>query len=364
MADAFGFSTPPVDPAAGPLSRFRLLSRRPLTRRTRPPRLEVGVPFVGNVLALARHRLWVMEQAASVRGGICDLPVNGRSLIVVSSPDLVHEVLVARADQFVKGTTYRFLRPVVGDGLLTSEHDQHRRQRKLMAPAFAHKRIATYADTMASYAERAQARWPEGGEVDVAAEMMRLTLAIASKTLLDADVEGDSGAVGDAVSVLMRAVNARISTPISFLLPAASKNRRALDAMSTLDDVILRIIRERRASGLRTDDLLSMLLSAQEEGSGRTMTDRQVRDECMTIFLAGHETTANALSWSLYLLARHPDAYARLREEARTVLGGRPPGAEDLPRLGFALQVFKEALRLYPPAYLLSRMAENDVEIG
>jgi cytochrome P450 len=262
----------------------------------------------------------------------------------------------------VKGSTFRFLRPVVGDGLLTSEHEHHRRQRKLMAPAFAHRRIASYADTMASYADRAQDRWRDGARIDVAEEMMRLTLAVASKTLLDADVEGDAEAVASAVTVLLREVNGRISTPLSFLLPSASRDRRARAALETLDGIILRIIRERRESKADTGDVLSMLLAAQEEG-GDGMSDAQVRDEAMTIFLAGHETTANALSWSLYLLARHPEAADRLRREASS-LGGRPPSVDDLPRLGFALQVFKEALRLYPPAYLTSRRATEDVTIG
>jgi cytochrome P450 len=354
----------PTSRVAALTARFRPFSTRARALRTRPARLRVGVPLLGNIFALARDRLWLMKQAAAVRGGICEIPLAAGSVVVVSSPDLVHEVLVAEADHFVKGTTFRFLRPVVGDGLLTSEHEQHRRQRKLMAPAFAHKRIAAYADTMASYAERTQRGWADGARIDLGAEMMRLTLAIASKTLLDADVEGDAASVGSAVSVLVREVNARISTPLSFLLPSASRNRRARAAMATLDAVILRIIQERRASKADTGDLLSVLLAAQEEGGGGGMSDRQVRDEVMTIFLAGHETTANALSWSLYLLARHPDAYDRLRREAATILGGRAACAGDLPRLEFALQVFKEALRLYPPAYLTSRLAIRDVEIG
>ncbi len=343
---------------------LRMLDSRAHGSRTRPPRLRVGVPLFGNILAMARDRLWLMQQACEVRGGICEIPILAGSVVVVSAPDLVHEVLVTKAEQFVKGSSYRFLRPVVGDGLLTSEREQHRRQRRLMAPAFVHRRISAYAATMATYAERTQRGWTEGARIDIAKEMMKLTLAIAGKTLLDADVEGDSASVGDAVSVLLHDVNARTSTPLSFLLSATPRDPRARSAIATLDSVILRIIHERRASKVDTGDLLSMLLAAQEEGGGGGMTDAQVRDEVMTIFLAGHETTANALSWAFYLLARHPEAYERLRSEATTVLRGRVPSAEDLPRLGFALQVFKETLRLYPPAYLTSRMAPQDVEIG
>jgi cytochrome P450 len=332
--------------------------------RTRPARLRVGAPIVGNLLAMARDRLWLMEKASAVRGGICEISMGGGPIVVVSQPDLVHEVLVTKADSFVKGTSFRFLRPILGDGLLTSEHELHRRQRKLMAPAFAHRRIAAYADTMAAYAERAQAGWGDGARIDLADAMMRLTLEIAGKTLLDADVDQNASAVGAAVSLLMHRVNARMSTPLSSLLAPASRDASVRGAIATLDDVILRIIGERRASRTDTGDLLSMLLAAQEEGTGEGMSDRQVRDEVMTIFLAGHETTANALSWAFYLLARHPEAYQRLRREATTVLGGRAATAEDLPRLGYALQAFKETLRLYPPAYLTSRLSVTDVEIG
>jgi cytochrome P450 len=341
-----------------------LLAPSPRARRTRPARLEVGGPILGNVLAIARDRLWVMQQAGAIRGGICELPVVGGSVVIVSTPDLVHEVLVTQADSFAKGSAFRFLRPIIGNGLLTSEGEFHRRQRKLMAPALAHKRIAGYAGTMAAYAERAQRAWADGAQIDASAEMMRLTLDVVSKTLLDADVGDATGEVGSAVSILVRAVNARMSTPLSFLLGSASRNPDVRAAIATLDGIILRIIRERRRSKTDTGDLLSMLLAAQEEGTGEGMSDAQVRDEVMTIFLAGHETTANALSWALYLLARHPEAYARLRAEAVAVLEGRTASASDIPRLGFALQVFKETLRLYPPAYLTSRMASRDVEIG
>jgi cytochrome P450 len=341
-----------------------LWERAPRVRRTRPARLEVGGPILGNIFALARDRLWVMKQAGAIRGGICELPLAAGTVVIVSTPDLVHELLVTQADSFTKGTTFRFLRPIIGNGLLTSEGDFHRRQRKLMAPALTHRRIAAYADTMASYAERCQGQWADGARIDASAEMMRLTLDVVTKTLLDADVGEAASEVSSAVSLLVREVNARISTPLSFLLGSASRNPGARAAMATLDGVIMKIIRERRRSKADTGDLLSMLIAAQEEGTGEGMSDMQVRDEVMTIFLAGHETTANALAWALYLLARHPAAYRRLRAEAIAALGGRTPTASDIPRLGFALQVFKEALRLYPPAYLTSRLAIRDVEIG
>jgi cytochrome P450 len=188
--------------------------------------------------------------------------------------------------------------------------------------------------------------------------MMRLTLAIVGRTLFDADVMGDAREVGDALTIANRfiidAVTALVPVPVSWPVPRNLKNRRAIDR---LDAVIYRMIRERRAEGRDHGDFLSMLLAAQDEDDGGRMTDRQVRDEAMTLFLAGHETTANALAWAFYLLADHPDAYRRLAEEADVALGGRAPTLEDLPRLPYAAMVFKEALRLYPPAYMVGRQA-------
>ncbi|HEX3769484.1 MAG TPA: cytochrome P450 [Polyangiaceae bacterium] len=332
--------------------------------RYRPSRLVVGPPRLGNMFALMRDRLWLLEQASAAPGGLCELPLLAGSVFVASSPERIHEVLVAEADSFVKGTTFRFLRPMLGDGLLLSERAFHRRQRKLMAPAFAHRRIAAYADTMAALTEKLQSGWAEGARIDLAEQMMRVTLDIVTKTLLDADVSDDANAVGAAVSLLIRDINARSSTPIAFLRSAEPRDPKVRAAQATLDGIMMRIIHERRQSRDDRGDLLSMLLEAQEEGTGEGMSDRQVRDEAMTIFLAGHETTANALSWAFYLLARHPQAYERLRSEAVSVLGGRAATAADLPRLGYALQVFKEALRLYPPAYVTSRLTTADVSIG
>jgi cytochrome P450 len=332
--------------------------------RHHPPRLVVGTPIVGNVFALMRDRLWTLERAGEAPGGLCEMPLPARSVLIASSPELIHELLVSGAESFVKGTTFRFLRPLLGDGLLLSERDFHRRQRRLMAPAFAHRRIAAYADTMTALTEKLQSGWADGARIDLAEEMMRVTLAIVTKTLLDADVSDDASAVGAAVALLIRDINARSSTPLAFLRAAEPTDPKVRSAKAALDAIILRIIHERRKTHDDRGDLLSMLLEAQEEGTGEGMSDRQVRDEAMTIFLAGHETTANALSWAFYLLARHPQAYERLRTEAASVLGGRSATAADLPRLGYALQVFKETLRLYPPAYLTSRMAAVDTELG
>jgi cytochrome P450 len=234
-----------------------------------------------------------------------------------------------------------------------------------MAPAFVHKRIAEYADAIAARAEQCARSLRDGATIDIAAVMMRLTLDVVAKTLFDADVGAEAKEIGDALTIALEHVIASVSSvvpiPPSVPTPGNLRNRRAV---ARLDETVYRIIRERRASKRDAGDFLSMLLLAQDEDSGSVMTDKQVRDEAMTIFLAGHETTANALAWAIHLLSAHPRERARLEQEARSVLGGRAPKLTDLPNLPYALQVFKEAMRLYPPVYVVSRRATRDVTIG
>jgi len=253
---------------------------------------------------------------------------------------------------------------MLGDGLLTSEHELHRQQRKLIAPAFSHRRIGAYASTMAELTERAQAALDDGAVVDVAHEMMRLTLAIVGKTLFDADVSCEADDVGAAITDANHYVSEQVTRlPMPIWLPL-KRNRDARRAIATIDAIIYRLIAARRAAGVDLGDVLSTLVMARDEVTGEGMPDRQIRDEAVTLFLAGHETTANALAWSLYLLGRHPEVAARLAAESRAVLGGRSPTMDDLPRLPTALMILKETMRLYPPAYMVGRQAERDVTIG
>ncbi len=286
----------------------------------------------------------------------------------VSSADLAHEVLVDKADAFVKGYGLSvFAKPLLGNGLLTSEADFHRRQRRMMAPAFVHKRIADYAAVISARTEAATAGWADGATLDFSDAMMRLTLEIVGATLFGAEVGAEADEIGEALTTaLKQAADALISfVPIPPSVPTPG-NRRAKAAVARLDETVYRLIRERRKEGPGHDrgDFLSMLLLAQDEDDGSTMTDRQVRDEAMNIFVAGHETTANALAWTFYLLSQHPEIRARLEREVDEALGGRAPLLADLARLPYALQVFKEAMRLYPPAFAVARRATREVMIG
>lgn len=298
-------------------------------------------------------------------GPISHAKVLGAHIYMLNDPDLIRDVLVTDAKYFHKSRGLRLARRILGNGLLTSEDDFHLRQRRLAAPAFHHKKIAAYAQTMVEYAVQVGERWQAGQKVDMAHEMMRLTLAVAGKTLFDADVAGEADEIGaaltDALHLFLR--TASPFYPILARLPLPSNQRYAL-AQKRLDQTVYRMIAEHRR-GEGRDDLLGLMLAAQDEegGTGR-MTDVQLRDESMTIFLAGHETTALATTWTWYLLAQNPQAQEELRAELRRVLNGRPPEFEDLARLTYTRQVLAEAMRLYPPAYVIGREPVQDVQIG
>ena len=281
-------------------------------------------------------------------------------------PNEIEYVLSTNPRNFRKAMSLRsnFFQRLVGNGLLTSEGEEWKRQRRLSSPAFHRHRISAYADTMVDYTRRLTASWRPGEARDMHREMMRLTLEIVVRCLFSADVSNDVDHVGDTLKELVKPfasqatlkwiVNNRLPTPAHLRFHKFAKR---------IDDVVYRIIAERRAGGKDEGDLLSMLLAARDE-DGSQMNDQQLRDEVMTLFLAGHETTALTLAWTWYLLGKHPEAEKRFHDELDEVLGGRAATMADLPRLKFTEQIAKECMRLYPPAYGLGREAVNDCEIG
>ena len=290
---------------------------------------------------------------------------------LLAHPDHVRHVLVDNHRAYDKQSKgFNVLRLVLGNGLLTSEGDFWRRQRRIAQPAFHRDRVASFAKVMVRAAEDTHGRWIDvaqaGGTLDVAAEMMRLTLRIAGETLLSTDVSADADVVGTSVSTLLEEASARILRPASLPLSwPTPHNKRLLAALHAIDAIVRRMIEERRRAAERPNDLLSMLMDARDEETGEGMTDQQLRDEVLTIFLAGHETTANALAWTFYLLSKHPDAARRMHAELADVLGGRPPEIADLGKLVYTTAVLKESMRLYPPAWLIGRrVVEADVVDG
>jgi len=318
------------------------------------------------LLALRRDPLAFFTATARRHGDISRFRVGPVNVYLLNHPDYIKEVLVTRAANFHKGRGLQMAKRLIGEGLLTSEEEFHLRQRRLAQPAFHRQRISSYASVMASYAERTAGRWRDGSVLDVHQEMMRLTLAVVGKTLFDADVEGEAEEIGQALSTALKLFDT-ITLPFAGLMDKLGfpSVRRFEKAKARLDQTIYRIIKERRGSSEDRGDLLSMLLLASDtEGDGTGMTDLQLRDECMTLFLAGHETTANALTWTWYLLSQHPEVEAEMHRELDRVLGGRLPGAEDCPNLRFTEMVLAESMRLYPPAYVLGRRALSDFPLA
>ncbi|HEY0544327.1 MAG TPA: cytochrome P450 [Pyrinomonadaceae bacterium] len=338
-----------------------------LTPLHSPPTLKRKF-FGANFLAFRRDPLSFLQTAARECGDITHFKLGPQEVYFLNHPDYVKDVLVTYQGGFIKGRALQRGKRLLGEGLLTSEGEFHRRQRRLAQPAFHRGRVNSYGRSMIEYAERTAMRWRDGGNLDISQEMMRLTLSIVGKTLFDADVEAEAQEIGAALTDVMELFDAML-LPFSELLeklPLLPQNRRFQRAKGRLDSTIYRFIVERRRSGEDHGDLLSMLLLAQdEEGDGRGMTDEQVRDEAMTIFLAGHETTANALTWTWYLLSQHPAVEARLHEELDEVFAGdRVPEAEDAPRLPYTEMILAEAMRLYPPAWAIGRLSLKDEEIG
>ena len=283
------------------------------------------------------------------------------------NPNDIETVLSTNARNFIKARTLRtpFFQRLVGNGLLTSEGEEWRRQRRLAQPAFHRQRISGYGDVMVEFSERLIAGWKPGETRDIYRDMMRLTLEIAAKTLFNADVSNDADKVGHVLSQMVKpfAAQATVKWILDNRLPTQA-HREFFAAAKEIDEIVYRIIGERRASGRDEGDLLSMLLAAHDEDDGSQMTDRQLRDEVMTIFLAGHETTALTLSWCWYLLAQNPEAEAKFHAELDEVLAGRLPTMADLGRLKYTEMIAKESMRLYPPAYGLGRETIEECEIG
>ena len=322
-----------------------------------------GLPVVGPLFDIRRDQLGSFERMAEAADAIRFRVVNKR-IHLLTHPDHVRHVLVDAAKSYGKQTRgYRAMRAVVGQGLLTSEGDFWLRQRRLAQPAFHRKKIETFAKTFVDVAADTAAEWREPATRDVARDMMRLTLRIVALTLLSRDAAQDADEIGDALTVglehIIHKMNTPWAPPDSWPTPA---NRRFRAAVARIDRLVSDVIAERRARGPASEadggDLLDLLMMGRDEKDGM-MSDAQLRDEVMTILLAGHETTAMALSWTLWLLARHPAIESALRAEIAAAVGDRPATLADLPKLALAERVLNESMRLYPPAWVVARSADE-----
>lgn len=311
------------------------------------------------LLRMARERLVLLRGMAATYGDVSELTLSSQRIVLLTHPDDIRDLLVTNQKLFRKGQALQRAKVLIGEGLLTSEGEQHLRQRRLVQPAFHRARISAYAGAMTSAAMQQQSAWQDGDTIDANRAMMLVTLDIVAATLFGASVGSGGSAIGSALDDVFESFSIGYGplTPLLDMLPTPKK-RRFDKGKRVLDATIDRIIAERRASGEDTGDLLSMLLHATDtEGDGGGMSDQQLRDEAITIFIAGHETTANALTWTWLLLARNATVEAALHEEVDRVLGDRLPTTDDLPQLAMTRAIIAESMRLYPPAYIIGRRA-------
>jgi cytochrome P450 len=340
-----------------------------------PPGLRRTLPFYF-------RRKWVsfgepiplFEHLHKTFGRIAHYRFFGTTIIFINDPDWIQEILINQAGSFIKERTLKRMKILLGEGLITSDDPIHMRQRRIAAPAFHRQRIAGYAEQIVANAAVARDAWSEGQEIDVADEMMNLSLHIVARTLFDTEVTPEVLSVRDEVNSIMGLYNFLVAFPrleqvLHWPIPGVVKFRRA---RARLDAIVVAMIAKRRALPReeleQRGDLLSMLVAARDEGDGSGMDDVQVRDEVLTIFLAGYETVANALTWTWYLLSQNPEAAEKMDAEVREVLGSgegaRAATMEDYSRLKYTEMVFAESMRLYPPAWAMGRRSTQAVELG
>ena len=336
-----------------------------------PPGLRHALPFYA-------RRPWVkfgepivlFEHLHKTFGSIAHYRFMGTTIVFVNRPEWINEILINQVGSFVKERTLQRMKILLGEGLITSDDPIHMRQRRIAAPAFHRERIAGYAGKIVESAAEACSGWADGQEIDIAASMMRLSLQIVAGTLFDTEVTPDVLSVADEVNTIMGLYNFLVAFPklesvLHWPIPGIVRFRRSRGRLNRIVEAMVASRRALTREDLESrGDLLSMLAAAVDEGDGTGMSDEQVRDEVLTIFLAGYETVANALTWTWYLLSENPEAASRMEAEIDEVLGGRDATLEDFPRLKYTEMVFAESMRLYPPAWAMGRRSTQPIELG
>lgn len=323
-------------------------------------------PFVGNLPDIARSPLKFVSNLKEKYGDVAQFSLLGDNVVLLSIPEEIERVLLETGKRYTKFDPPYALRTILGNGLVSSEGDFWKRQRKLIAPAFHHQSIKQYADIMTDYTKDLMAEWQHGGERDVHNDMMLLTQRIIMKTLFDVDVSGNAQDAGEAFDAMMHALGSQMGG-IEAVLPSfiPTPSRKAMHkGVDYINAMLIELIEQRKGkpSGGKYD-LLTMMMDARDD-EGQPMTQTQLLDEIRTLYLAGHETTATTLSWTWHLLSQNPEVYAKLEAEVDSVLNGQLPTADDLPQLAYCNAVIKESLRCYPVAWVFQRTAAEDVELG
>lgn len=330
-----------------------------------PPGLKLNLLLYSFNRFRAGDPIRVFRHLADTFGDAAHYKLGRRHNVFLNNPEYIREILVVQNSNFVKERTVQRMKMLVGKGLITNEDPFHRKQRMLAQPAFYRQRIAAYAQDIVDKAAICRERWRSGQELDISQEMMHLTLDVIAKTLFDSDVAAEVAEISREVNAIMSLYNFLVIVPLAemlqhYPLPGMKRFRQA---RSRLDAIVYRMIEEHRRDKRHGADLLSMLLSARYD-DGSAMPDLQVRDEVMTIFLAGYETIANTLTWTWYLLSQNLEAENRLHAELDSVLAGRNATYEDIPKLKYTEMVLSESMRLYPPAWAMGRLALEDFSLG
>ena len=334
-----------------------------MSNKNLPPSAKPN--FIGGHFIKFRRRPVEFLTESAKLGDITYFRLFNYPAYFLNHPDLIRDVLITNNAKFQKGRALKRAKGLLGEGLLTSEGEKHLRQRRMIQPAFHRGRIAEYAKVMVEYSAKMRDEWQDGEVRDIDKEMMKLTLQIVGKTLFSANVDDETDEISRAITSLIEMFNFLV-VPFSEILeklpiPHAKRYKAARE---TLDRVIYGIINQRRKLNEDKGDLLSMLLMAQDEDDGIGMSDEQVRDEALTLFLAGHETTANAMTWTFYLLSQNPKKAAKLHAELDEVLNGGTPSMEDVPKLKHTESVFAESMRLFPPAWAIGRLSMAEYKLG
>ncbi len=333
-----------------------------------PPGLKLNLPlYLSRRFFRLGNPILLFEHLTATYGRMAHYRVGSSDIVLVNEPEFIREILVVQAQNFIKERTQKRMKILLGEGLITSDGENHKRQRRIAAPAFHRQRIQAYGSIMVERAAAMRETWQPGVEIDVSGEMMKLSLEVVARTLFAQEVTPDILSIHREVNAIMKLYNFLIALPraedyLHLPIPGLMRFRRA---RKRLDEVVYRMIAEHRASGVDRGDLLSMLLRCRDDEQDKSgMSDELLRDEVLTIFLAGYETVANALSWTWMLLGQNPETEATLHAELDSVLGGRLPTLDDLPQLRYTEMVLAESMRLYPPAWAMGRQATCDVALG
>jgi cytochrome P450 len=330
--------------------------------------LDYNVEFVTGLREFLKFRRSPLQYIAGTGRRSIDvrsIRFGKHAIFQVNHPDLIRDVLVTHDWNFIKARGLRSSKPILGSGLLTSEGELHRRQRRLAQPAFHNARLASYAEVMVECAASATEGWISGQPYALDQEMMRLTLQIVGRTLFSADVVHDARDIGESLTKALR-LFIGLNRPVAQLISPLRKHaeRKAAQTRRELAVVLAKVIEDHRREPDKYDDMLSLLMSSHDDMGAGYMSDELLLDESLTLFLAGHETTANALTWTWYLLAQHSEVELQLRDEIEAALNGRSPTLKDLPSLRYTSQVFRESMRLYPPAWIIAREAVTAYRLG